>query len=123
MCLIAWFDNMAHVEVHVFVRFLTWMFLMHVKKIMFLVRHCLSSSKKWRQFAQIWVGKAGSRGSKADLTQWAASVGYDRVRSEDHNFDGGGSIELLLALLLFHVLLQGIIDFAMLFVGFCVHDN
>ena len=76
------------------------------------------------QLAQIWVGKAGSRGSKADLTQWMmASAAYDRVRSEDHNFDGGGSIELLLALLLFHVLLQGIIDFAMLFVGFCVHDN
>ena len=75
------------------------------------------------QYAQVWVGKAGSRGSKAELMQWAQAVGYDRIRSEDHNFDGGGSVELLGALLLFHVLLQGIIDVAMLFVGFCVHDN
>ena len=69
------------------------------------------------------MGRAGSRGSKAELTQWAQSVGYDRIRSEDHNVDGGASIELLGALLLFHVLVQGIIDVAMLFVGFCVHDN
>ena len=69
------------------------------------------------------MGRAGSRGSKAEPTQGAQSVGYDRIRSEDRNFDGGASIELLGALLLFHVLVQGILDVAMLFVGICVHDN
>ena len=69
------------------------MFLTHVRKSCFSGAP-FSKLFKMASQAQVWVGRAGSRGSKGELSQWLSGVGYDKVRMEDHNYDGGASMEL-----------------------------